>query len=515
MGDQAEVVIAGAGPVGLMLSTELALAEVRVVVLERATEFDTRLRAPGITARTIEALDRRDLLDELIATVSAIVEPELAELMTGRGPDGAPPDALPIRPGVLERLLEQRARALGVDVRHGVQVLTLDQDDDGVRLVAQDRAGRTETIRGDYAVGCDGGRSTVRKAAGIDFPGEDSRVTGYQAVVAVDDPDRLGRGDPDRLSRQWHRTEHGVVGFALAPSRVVTIEFDGPPVDRTAPVSLPEVQASLRRTSGTDVTLSDPQSLTRFTGTCRLAEDYRLGRVLLAGDAAHVHPPFGGQGLNLGVQDAVNLGWKLALVVRGQAPDRLLDTYQHERRPVAARALRNSQAAVAILRPGAANTPVYELFSDELMQLPEVKRKLRALHSMTDLRYPGNDPHPLVGTTITDAQLTTCHGSTRLNCLHHTGRGVLLDLADDPSLCAAARPWAERITTVTATSPDFPDLDAVLLRPDGYVAWAAPEAAGGASNPAGFAAAARSWFGSAQTAPWPETPWPGTTTPVS
>ncbi|PRX51369.1 2-polyprenyl-6-methoxyphenol hydroxylase-like FAD-dependent oxidoreductase [Prauserella shujinwangii] len=484
---QHDVAIVGGGPVGLMLACELALARLDVVVLERQEDFDTRLRAPGITARTIEALDRRDLLDELIHALSGVVD---SRMMTGRGPDGEAPEILPIKPGVLERVLHDRAVRDGAEVRRRHEVTGIRQGSSGVDVIARGPSGQTHVVQAAYVVGCDGGRSVVRKSAHIGFPGGDTGVVGYQAVVTVDDPDALGR--------QWRRTGNGVVAYALAPSRVVTIEFDAAPVDRAAPVTLAEVQASLRRTSGLDVTLSEPESLTRFTDNCRLADHYRLGRVLLAGDAAHVHPPFGGQGLNLGLQDAVNLGWKLALAVKGRAPDSLLDTYHGERRSVAARALHNSRAAVAILDPAERNTPVFDLFFGELMRLPEVKRRLHAMYSMIDLRYPTDCGHPLAGRAAPDLRLATPAGEVRVNRLFGDGRGVLIDLADDPEVRHAASGWSDRLRIVTAPTPEgdgFDGLAAMLVRPDGYVAWAS--AVGEPRE--GFARMAARWFGSPVT----------------
>ena len=479
--EDTEVVVVGAGPVGLLLACELRLAGTRVVLLERQTAFDTRLRAPGITERTVEALDRRGLLDPLVDAVAEVVEPAM---MTRRGPDGSAPAMLPIRPEVLERVLFQRATGLGVVVRRGLDVHGVRQDGTGAEVMATDVDGRSHVYRGQYVVGCDGGRSAVRKSAGIVFHGGDTGLVGYQAVAEVEDAERLGR--------EWRRTDGGVVAYALGPSRVVTIEFDAA-VAHNGPVTVAEVEASLRRTSGVDVRLVEPRSLTRFTDNCRLAGTYRRGRVLLAGDAAHVHPPFGGQGLNLGMQDAVNLGWKLAAMVTGRAPADLLDTYEAERRPVAERAIRNSRAAVSILRPGAENTPLFELFFGELMKLDEVRTRMHELFSMTDLRYPTCGDHPMAGTAAPDLLLRTDEGEIRLSRLCADGHGVLLDLADDAELRDSAAKWSDRVDVVTCRTDAFPGVDAVLLRPDGYVAEAWPTGEAGARCPASLAR----WFGAA------------------
>ncbi|AUX46568.1 FAD-dependent oxidoreductase [Sorangium cellulosum] len=495
-----DVVIAGAGPVGLMLACELRLGGARALVLERQGGFDTRLRAPGITLRTIEALNRRGLLERLVelareraegldAHFSAIEEKLRQASSPANGALAPVPDMLPIREGVVERVLHERALALGVEVRFEHEVIGLRQDPDGVTVDVRGPDGVATSVRAAYAVGCDGGRSAVRKLADIDFPGTGPTFTGYQAVVTVKEPEKLPRG--------WHRTPAGVMAYELGPSRVVTIEFNGPPADRNAPVTLDEVQASLRRTSGVDVTLAEPRSLTRFTDNCRLAQTYRLGRVLLAGDAAHVHTPFGGQGLNLGVQDAVNLGWKLSATVRGWAPPGLLDTYHTERHPVAAQVLRNSRATVALLDPAERITPLFELVFRELMGLGEVKRYMHEKFSMVHVRYDMGVPEakapPLLGRAAPDVWLQTSGGPARLACLQRTGRGVLLDLAEGAELREVAAGWAGRVDLVRARceAPDLPA--ALLIRPDGYTAWVCPR--DGEPKPGPLDESLARWFG--------------------
>ncbi|GAA4045839.1 FAD-dependent monooxygenase [Streptomyces shaanxiensis] len=481
----ADVVVVGGGPVGLMLACELLTAGATVEVLERAPDFDSRLRAPGITVRTIEALDRRGLLDPLM---EAMAEAEPA-FRPARGPDGAAPASLPIRPGVLEAVLHDRAVALGARIRRRHSVTGVAQDTTGAEVTVSTPDEGTVRVRGRYVVGCDGGRSTVRKALDIPFPGEGPSLTGHQAVVTV--------GPPGLLERGWHRTERGVAAYAMAPSRIVSIEFDAPPPAADAPVTLAEVQAGLRRVSGTEVTLSDPRSLTRFSGSCRVAERYRVGRVLLAGDAAHVHPPFGGQGLNLGLQDAVNLGWKLAATALGTAPPGLLDTYHDERHPVGVRVVRNARAATELLRPGERQTPLFELFFDELLVDASVKRRLHEVYSMADVRYrpeDDEDVHPLVGTAAPDLPLEIGGRRARQAALHRSGRAVLVLLSDRPALRRAAEPWKAAVDVVTAHSDESPDgLDALLIRPDGYIAWACgPEEP---DSPEQFRTALERWFG--------------------
>ncbi|WP_437502366.1 FAD-dependent monooxygenase [Sorangium sp. So ce1099] len=495
-----DVVIAGAGPVGLMLACELRLGGARTLVLERQGGFDTRLRAPGITLRTIEALNRRGLLERLLEVVRERAEGLDAHLASieekmqrSSSPAGdalaSVPDMLPIREGVVERVLHERALELGAEVRFERELIGLRQDADGVTVDVRGPDGLATSVRAAYAVGCDGGRSAVRKLADIDFPGTGPTFTGYQAVVTVEEPEKLPRG--------WHRTPTGVMAYELGPSRVVTIEFSGPPADRAAPVTLEEVQASVRRTSGVDVTLTQPRSLTRFTDNCRLAHTYRRGRVLLAGDAAHVHTPFGGQGLNLGMQDAVNLGWKLAAAVRGWAPPGLLDTYHAERHPVAAKVLRNSRATVALLDPAERNTPLFELVFGELMRLEQVKRYMHEMFSMVHVRYDMGIPEaqcpPLLGRAAPDLWLHTPGGPVRLAALQRNGRGVLLDLADRADLREVAAGWAGRVDLVRARceAPDLPA--ALLIRPDGYTAWVCPQ--GGEPIPGPLGQSLARWFG--------------------
>ncbi|MDF3145385.1 MULTISPECIES: FAD-dependent monooxygenase [unclassified Streptomyces] len=500
----ADVIVVGAGPVGLMLACELALAGTDVLVLERAADFDRRLRAPGITARSIEALDRRGLLDPLMEA-TARAEPAYR---TERAPHGRAPEMLPVRAGILEEVLYDCLVRLGGRLERGLSVTgvtgvtdatdttnTTDVTDAPVVVTATDGDGRGRAFRAAYVVGCDGGRSAVRKALGVGFPGGGPEVTGYQAVVTV---------EPEgALERTWSRTPRGIAAYALGPSRIVSVEFDTPPVDRHREVTLDEVEASLRRTSGVEVTLSDPVSLARFTGNCRLAERYRRGRVFLAGDAAHVHPPFGGQGLNLGLQDAVNLGWKLAAAVRGDAPAGLLDSYESERRPVAARVLRNSEAATRLLHPGAHNNAPYELFFRELMTDPAVKQRLHDVYAMKDLIYPmggdggdGGDSEEsdLLGRAAPDLLLERPRpydgaGQVRLATLQRAGRAVLVHTTDHSELPRLAEGWRDRVDVVAAgaVSPEIPT--PLLIRPDGYVAWAC------GTDPDGLTAALHHWFG--------------------
>ena len=483
-----EVVIVGGGPVGLVLAAELRACDVDVLVVERETSADTRLRAPAITERTIEALERHGLLERIAGEAQryrAAHGATSATLPTDLRIDGV--RALPVRQDLVERVLDEHVRARGGEVRRGCELVGLTPLGDGVQLRIRGAAAGSvaattadeEVLHARYVVGCDGGHSTVRSAAGIGFEGRPATLTGYQAQVELEDPGVLPRG--------WQRTPTGIAAYELCPSRIVSIEFTGPPADRSAPVTLEEVQASLRRTSATDVTLTGARSLTRFTDSARLAESYRRGRVLLAGDAAHVHAPFGGQGLNLGVQDAVNLGWKLAATVRGWAPAGLLDSYEHERRPVAEAVLRNVRTAVTLMDPDPRMTPVHELVA-ELRGLEAVRRHMHEKTAMTDLRYAvdgvdGDHPH-LLGRVPRGLRLSVANTVVELAQVARAGRGLLLVLSDAGRRAAdVAGSWSDRVDVVVATAASAPDgvrdalsadaLAALLMRPDGHVIWMA------------------------------------------
>jgi rifampicin monooxygenase len=495
----ADVAIVGAGPVGLLLAAELRAWDVRTVVLERSPEPDTRLRAPTITERTIEALERHELLDRLVD------ETERHRARHDASAQALPTDLrvsgtrmLPIRQDLVERILEEHVRALGADLHRGCEVVRLAAGEGGVDLGIRGAGGADARLSVGFAVGCDGARSTVRDAAGIAFPGTGATLTGYQAEVTVAEPDKLHRG--------WRRTPTGIVAYELCPSRVVSIEFTGPPADRAASVTLEEVQASVRRTSATDVTLTGARSLTRFTDNARIAASYRRGRVLLAGDAAHVHAPFGGQGLNLGMQDAANLGWKLAAAVHGWAPRGLLDTYERERRPVAERVLEAVQAASALLDTDRRMTPVYELFG-ELRQLEAVRRYLHEKTAMVHLRYdtgaPGGGP---LGCAPRGLLIRTAEGATDWARLLRPGRGLLLvSPSCDEAVPQVAEPWRDRLDIVAGelvhTSDDdagragLDDVAALLLRPDGHAVWLA--GGDGGHRPASLEDVLARWFGPA------------------
>lgn len=455
-----DVIIAGAGPTGLMLGCELRLHGVNVVVLERDPEPTKVVRSLGLHARTIEVMDQRGLLERFLAVgrqhplggfFAAIRKPAPQRL------DTAHAYVLGIPQTVSDRLLTERAVELGVDIRRGHELVGLSQDEHGVRVeVAGPLDGAT--LRARYLVGCDGGRSTVRKLLGIGFPGEPATVETLIGAVEVGvSPEALGAVVAEARKTQ---IRFGAMPLDDGAYRIV-VPADGLAEDRSAAPTLDEFKRQLRATAGTDLGVHSPRWLSRFGDTTRLADRYRVGRVLLAGDAAHVHPPAGGQGLNLGIQDAFNLGWKLAAEINGWAPSGLLDTYEVERRPVAADVLENTRAQMTLmsLDPGA---QAVRRLVDELMDFDEVNRHLTEKIIATAIRYDFGDGHALLGRRLRDIRL---HRG-RLYELMHTGRGLLLDQTGRLSVAG----WGDRVDQVADGSDELAE-PAVLLRPDGHVAW--------------------------------------------
>ncbi|MFD7664154.1 FAD-dependent oxidoreductase [Streptomyces sp. NPDC059788] len=519
-----DVVIAGAGPVGLMLACELALRGVRVVVLERLTAPDETIKAGAINTPSAEAFYRRGLLPALAEVqkealgrfssfmrqrqaagatslraapkfaghFGGIMLPaELLDTSDAGFHDAGPAGDVGLVPQLaLERLLAERAAELGVLVRRGVELTGFDAADDGVTVHLRPVAGADdagtrqdghtdgeaggetggETLRADWLVGCDGGRSTARRLAGFPFPGTAPEITGHQAMVELTGSEKLGVG--------WNETATGIYAHGPVPGRILTVEFDGPPADRDAPITLEELQTSLRRTSGTDVTITKVLTATRFTDNARQVPDYRSGRVLLAGDAAHVHSPFGGQGLNLGVGDAMNLGWKLAATIHGHAPEGLLDTYTAERHPIGAWVLEWTRAQIAMMRPEPHARALREVVRDLIGTVTGTTyfvKKISGVWQGYDL--PGD--HPLTGRSAPDLELAD---GDRLAARLEDGRGLLLVLTEEPELAARAAEYATgyegRLRVVTARCPDRPELAGLLVRPDGITAWAADAEAG-------------------------------------
>ncbi|MFB7264377.1 FAD-dependent oxidoreductase [Streptomyces nojiriensis] len=517
MNSDFDVVVAGGGPVGLMLACELRLGGASVVVVERRTEVDRTIKAGWISTPTAEAFYRRGMLPALaevqqrsVERFRAFVREQQGTGGSGRPPrapaafaghfagimlrgellDPADPDFVNAGPAKdighvpqqeIERLLTERARELGVEVRGGTELTGFHTVDGGIEVrVAPAADGSGEVIRAHWLVGCDGGRSTVRKLAGFAFPGTDPQITGHQALVEMTGSEALRPG--------WNHTDTGMYVHGPMPGRILTVEFDGPPADREAPVTAEQLQASLRRVSGAEVTITGVRTATRFTDHARQAADYRAGRVLLAGDAAHVHSPFGGQGLNLGIGDAMNLGWKLAAVVRGRAPEGLLDSYTAERHPIGAWVLEWTRAQVALMRPeprAQALRQVVAELAESVAGTTYFAKKISGVSHRYDL--PGS--HPLVGRSAPDLAFTD---GTRLADLLHDGRALLLDLADDAGLRAHAQGYGERVRVVTAACPDGPEPAGLLVRPDGIVAWAV---GAGDGDGDGIADALARWFG--------------------
>ncbi|MEU0548586.1 rifampin monooxygenase [Micromonospora sp. NPDC005979] len=452
-----DVVIAGGGPTGLMLASELRLHDVRVVVLERDAEPTRFVRSLGLHARSIEIMDQRGLLERFLALgtrhplggyFAAIPKPPPGGL------DSAHAYVLGIPQTTTDRLLEEHAVEVGVEVRRGCAVVGLSQDDGGVTVELAD--GTRLTSR--FLVGCDGGRSTVRRLLGVDFPGEPSRVDSLLGEMEVGVPPQTVADVVAEVRRTHLRFGLGPLGDGVYR---VLVPADTVAEDRDVPPTIEDFQQQLRAYAGTDFGVHSPRWLSRFGDATRLAERYRVGRVLLAGDAAHIHPPTGGQGLNLGIQDAVNLGWKLAAEVAGWAPDGLLDSYHAERHPVAADVLVNTRAQMFLLSPDPGPQAVRHLLS-ELMDFEDVNRYLIEKVTAIGVRYDFGTGHELLGRHLRDVRLTR----GRLYELMRAGRGLLLDATG--RLSAAG--WADRVDHLVDVG-DGLDVPGVLLRPDGHVAW--------------------------------------------
>jgi 2-polyprenyl-6-methoxyphenol hydroxylase-like FAD-dependent oxidoreductase len=453
-----DVIVAGGGPTGLMLAGELRLHGVRVLVLERDTEPTKVVRALGLHARSVEVLDQRGLLERFLALgrqhpvggfFAGILKPAPERL------DTAHPYVLGMPQPVIDRLLAEHAAEVGAEIRRGAELTGLSQDDDGVTAELADGT----RLRARYLVGCDGGRSTVRKLVGVGFPGEPSRVETLLGEMEVaESPERVAAVVAE--VRETHK-RFGVIPFGAGVFRVV-VPAEGVAEDRVVPPTLEDVKQQLRLIAGTDFGVHSPRWLSRFGDATRLAERYRAGRVLLAGDAAHIHPPTGGQGLNLGIQDAFNLGWKLAAEIGGWAPAGLLDSYHAERHPVAADVLENTRAQIQLMSTEPGPQAVRRLLT-ELMDFEEVNRYLIEKITAIGVHYDFGPGHPLLGRRMRDIRLR--HG--RLYELMRAGRGLLLDRTGGLSVAG----WADRVDHVADTGAEL-DVPALLLRPDGHVAWA-------------------------------------------
>ena len=489
-----DVIIAGGGPVGLFLACELRLAGISVLVLEKLEDTRTPLKSNytggrGLNLPSVEAFYRRGLLKAVRETAIGWVDPQSRRGMEIANTERASLPNVPRFAGHfagividannldfsaekfmvqgpssgggmvslagLEEVLAERAQELGVELRLGTAVTDVSQTDNDASVHLGD-----EVIQAKWVVGCDGGRSTVRKRTGFEFVGTDPEFTGTIAMADFADPEKLQPG--------WNITPKGMYVNGPLQGRISVIDFDGGAAAREDTVTLESFQETLRRVSGTDVTVIALHLASRYTDNARHATTYRKGRILLAGDAAHVHSPLGGQGLNLGIGDAMNLGWKLASVIKGWTPERLLDTYTAERHPIGAWALEWTRAQVATLRPephARAMAAIVREFINTRPGATFFAHKIAGMWLSYDL--PGN--HPLIGRSAPDFEF---EDGTRLGPLLHDGKALLLNLNGHETLGAASQPWCGRVKYVAAKAKDNLGLTALFARPDGFVAWA-------------------------------------------
>ncbi|WP_250627210.1 FAD-dependent monooxygenase [Pinirhizobacter soli] len=480
------VAIAGCGPTGMMLAAELALAGVDVVVIERRSNQDLDgSRAGGLHSRTVEVLDQRGVAERFISEGKihltfphSLVCLDFSELPSRHN------YVLGLWQRHIERIMSAWIEELGIRILRGCEVVGFAQDNTGVDV----KLSNGNSLRAEYLVGCDGGRSVVRKAAGIDFTGLEPSTSWLIAEVEMDQEPEAGLRRDSHGTHGMGRTEEG------GPIRVVLTERA---LQRAGDPGMDELREALVAVYGTDYGLRSASWISRFTDMTRQAVSYRKGRVLLAGDAAHIHPPQGGQGLNTGVQDAMNLGWKLAQVVKRTSPESLLDTYHAERYPVGARVLRNTVAQVVLSMPDDRHQALRATMI-ELLDTNEPRRRFAAMLSGLDIHYDLGDGHPLLGRRMPDLDLHTADGPMRVFTLLHQGRPVLIKFEERGNFDKSS--WADRIQLVDASYDgkwELPVLgeiaapSVVLIRPDGYVAWAGDHAN------AGLTEALTAWFGPA------------------
>jgi 2-polyprenyl-6-methoxyphenol hydroxylase-like FAD-dependent oxidoreductase len=481
------VVVAGGGPTGLMLAAELKLAGTEVAIVERrASQELESSRSGGLHSRTIEMLDQRGIADRFLAEGRpmqvqsfAAIPLDISDFPTRHN------YGLALWQKDFERILAAWVDELEVPLVREREVTGFAQDDAGVDVELSDG----QSLRAEYLVGCDGGRSAVRTAAGIEFRGVDASTSWLIAEVEMNEEPELGMRRVGGGVQALHRLEDG------GPVRVVLTERH---VAHTERPTLQDLSEALTVVYGTDFGVHSPSWISRFTDMTRQAASYRARRVLLAGDAAHVHPPQGGQGLQTGVQDAVNLGWKLAQVVKGTSPDSLLDTYHAERHPVAARVVHNTMAQVALSDTDERTEALRDTMT-ELLSMDEPRKRLAGMISGLDIHYDLGDGHPLLGRRIPDLDLVSADGPLRMFTLLHEARAVLLNLGK-PWTCDTS-PWSNRVLMIDAGYDgdwQLPVLGhvaapaALLIRPDGYVAWV------GDGTDAGLRDALTMWFGPAQ-----------------
>jgi 3-(3-hydroxy-phenyl)propionate hydroxylase len=479
------VVIAGGGPTGMMLAAELTLAGTDVVIVERRASFALESsRSRGLHSRTIEVLDQRGVVDRFLAEGTTMqvqafggVSMDISDFPTRHN------YGMALLQSHFERIMSGWIDELGVRILREREVMGFTQDDSGVDVALSDDT----SLRAKFLVGCDGGRSVVRKAANIDFAGWDPTTCWIHAEVEMAETPEFGL--------------RGGGGIGPAEDGRVGVTLIEPGVNRTDEPTLADLRAALIRVDGTDHGVHSPRFISRFTDMTRQAAAYRSGRVLVAGDAAHVHAPLGGQGLNIGVQDAVNLGWKLAQVVSGTSPTSLLDTYQAERHPVGARVLRNTMAQRALGATDDRSVALHDVVV-ELLRMDEPRTHIAAMIAGLDIAYDLGEGHPLLGRRMPDLDLATADGTVRVFSLLHDAKPVLLNFGDAGSLDIAA--WVDRVQLVHATyagSWELPVLgevaapSAVLVRPDGHVAWV------GDGTVAGLREALTTWFGNECSSP--------------